>query len=389
MPSQTAQKPRVVLIGGGHTHALVLKEWGLNPTPDIELTVINPSPHAAYSGMLPGFIAGHYTREDMELDIEALAHFAGARCIIGSAIGFDLDESLIHLDSGDTLAFDYASVDIGITSDLPTIDGFDVNGICAKPLGPFAQSWQQFLQNVDAGNTPPQAAIIGGGVAGVEVALAIAHALRGHANAQVSLIDRSKILTEMSRHSRNIALKALQKYGINTLPHTAVSRVAPDEVTLSTQTHPSTLLASHFTVSTAGAHAYGWPAHSTGTSKGLETTHLETQNGFICVDTYLRSSDPRVFAVGDCAHMTKNPRPKAGVYAVRQAPVLFENLRHAAAGHASNLHAYTPQKRYLKLMSLGERRAIADKTGIQISGRLIWRWKDWIDRSFMHKFKDL
>jgi selenide,water dikinase len=105
----------IVLIGGGHTHALVLKRWGMQPLPGARLTVINPGPTAPYTGMLPGHIAGHYTREALEIDLVRLARHAGARLILGKAVALDRAAQRIHVPGRAPIGYDIASLDIGIT----------------------------------------------------------------------------------------------------------------------------------------------------------------------------------------------------------------------------------------------------------------------------------
>ena len=111
----------IVLIGGGHTHALVLRKWGMDPLPGVRLTVIDPNPTAPYSGMLPGHIAGHYSQAELELDLVRLARFAGARLVIGRAEGLDLARQTVRISGRPPIAYDLASVDIGITSNLPEL----------------------------------------------------------------------------------------------------------------------------------------------------------------------------------------------------------------------------------------------------------------------------
>jgi selenide,water dikinase len=114
---------------------------------------------------------------------------------------------------------------------------------------------------------------------------------------------------------------------------------------------------------------------------------LATQDGFLTVTDRLQTSDPRLFAVGDCAHLAYDPRPKAGVYAVRQAPVLAHNLRAALAG--GPMKRYRPQKDYLKLISMGGKTALGDRFGLAFTGGWVWAWKDRIDRKFMSQFDEL
>ncbi|MEO0831236.1 MAG: FAD-dependent oxidoreductase, partial [Pseudomonadota bacterium] len=163
----------LVLIGGGHTHALVLKRWGMSPVPGVRLTVINPAPTAPYTGMLPGFVAGHYTRDALEIDLVKLARFAGARLIFGYADGIDLSAKRIHITDRGEIAYDIASIDVGITTAMPDLPGFAEYGVPAKPLGVFADRWSAYL----GASGKAQIAVIGAGVGGAELAMAMSHAL--------------------------------------------------------------------------------------------------------------------------------------------------------------------------------------------------------------------
>jgi selenide,water dikinase len=135
----------LVLIGGGHAHALVLRAWGMNPLPGVRLTVINPGPVAPYTGMLPGHIAGHYPRDAMMIDLVRLARFAGARVVLDRAVGIDLANRQVQLLSRPAMRYDVASIDIGITSDLAALPGFFDHATAAKPLGDYAARWEAFV----------------------------------------------------------------------------------------------------------------------------------------------------------------------------------------------------------------------------------------------------
>ena len=176
MDSELPLGAEVVLVGGGHAHALLLTRWGMNPVPGVRLTVVNPAPSAPYTGMLPGYIAGHYGRDDLEIDLVRLARFAGARLVLGIVHQIDRAAKTIHIEGRPPLPYDIASIDIGISSNMPEIKGFSEHGVAAKPLGPYALRWLDFLA------APGPVGVIGGGVAGVELALAMAHRLvrEGH-----------------------------------------------------------------------------------------------------------------------------------------------------------------------------------------------------------------
>jgi selenide,water dikinase len=302
----------LVLIGGGHTHALVLRKWGMTPLPGVRVTVINPGPTAPYSGMLPGFVAGHYTRDELDIDLVRLARFAGVRLINGYATGIDRAARTIAVEGRPPVAYDVAAVDVGITSTMPELQGFSAHAVPAKPLGSFASRWDAFRA---AAGQNPEIVIVGGGVAGAE--LAMAHALR-QTDPTVKLIDRSRVLTALGYKARQKMLAALNDAGIEIIEDAEVSEVFPEGIVLT----DGRTIRSDFTTGAAGAKPHDW----------IAKTGLELQDGFITVDAHLQSSDSAIFAVGDCAYLSHDPRPKAGVYAVREAPVLFDNLRAVLTG---------------------------------------------------------
>ncbi|MES0861929.1 selenide, water dikinase SelD [Ruegeria sp. SCPT10] len=360
----------LVLIGGGHTHALLLRKWGMSPLPGARVTVINPGPTAPYSGMLPGFVAGHYARSELDIDLVKLARFADARIVLGSVDAIDTDQRLIHIPGRIPVAFDVASVNVGITSDMPGLPGFADYAVPAKPLGPFASRWAAYLDK----SGPAAVAVIGGGVAGVELAMAMAHALKTRQRpARVTLIDNAMALSAIGPKAAATIRRAMDDLGVEVLEQIAIKEITADYVTL----QDGRQIEADFVTGAAGARPYEW----------ITRTGLDLQDGFIRVNAHLQSSDPAVFAAGDCAHLTENPRPKAGVFAVREAPVLFNNLR-AALG-AGKVKRYVPQKDYLKLISLGGKSALGERLGTSFSGALMWRWKNHIDQTFMNKFREL
>ena len=354
----------LVLLGGGHTHALVLRKWAMNPLAGAQVTLVNPDAKAPYTGMLPGYIAGHYKRRDLDIDLVRLARQAGARLIIDRAIGIDPVAKRVRLAQRPDIIYDTLSIDIGITS--RTFDGFDLPGpvIPAKPLSNFASAWAKFLETANEETAAPQIAVIGAGIAGVELALAMAYRLKlqGIAAAVCLLEADEHPLREIDRRTRGRLLTSLDKAGIELRTNTTVRDLAPD---------------TSFIVSAAGAEPHAW----------LAETGLSLSDGYVNVDSTLQSMNtPDVFAVGDCAHMPFAPRPKAGVFAVRQASTLSYNLR--ANLMDTEPISYSPQKDYLKLISVGRKSAISAKWGISVSGSWVWRWKDRIDRAFMAQFSE-
>ncbi len=366
----------LVLIGGGHTHALVARMWGMKPVEGVRLTLINPHPTAPYSGMLPGYIAGHYSRESLEIDLVKLARFAGARLVLGHAEMIDPAAGLVRVSGGREIAWDVASIDIGIHAQMPEIEGFSEHGTGAKPLDLYAERWEDFRARALAGKVAAEVAVIGGGIAGAELALAMAYALRAAGiSAKVSLIEAGPVIASANPGARKALHRAMDGLGVQVLVNATPVRIDSDAVHLA----DGRVVASSFTLGAAGARAHGWLARA---------PLPVTRDGFVKVGPDLQVEGHRnLFAAGDCAHMSHAPRPKAGVFAVRAAPVLYRNLGAAVTG--AKMRRFNPQKYYLKLISLGGKNAIVEKWGRAVAGPALWRWKNRIDLKFMEKFHSL
>ncbi|MEM9129134.1 MAG: FAD-dependent oxidoreductase [Pseudomonadota bacterium] len=364
-----SQDPKsLVFIGCGHTHSLVLLSLRQNLADNVSVTVIEPSHKAVYSGMLPGFVAGHYQREDLDILVENLTKPLRAQHVAQRAVGLDPAARRVLLEDGSSLEYDVASLDVGITSDMPKLPGFKEFGVPAKPLAAFSKAWQSSL----AAPEDAQIAVIGAGVAGAELAMAMAFALQDIGKqGLVHLIDRGRALNVLKDGPRRRVLNAISKLGIELHENCKIKVLSAEGVAIA----GAPLLLANFIVGAAGATPHDFMTH----------TNLTTRGGFVDVNAYLQTSSDRVFATGDCAYFEPSPLPKAGVYAVRQAPTLAHNVLARLEGRA--MKAYTPQSDYLKLISLGGRTAVGEKLGFVWSGPLAWWLKDRIDTRFMERFK--
>ena len=363
----------LVLIGGGHAHALVLKAWGMNPLPGARLTLINPGPTAPYTGMLPGYIAGHYRRDELEIDLVRLCRHAGARLIMDSSLDIDQSRHEIILGSRGPVGYDIASINVGITAGL-NVPGFSTYGISAKPLNAYADRWNIFKSQVVKGYTTPDVVVIGGGVAGCELAMAMAYALQAKGiSPRVTVIELGSQISGVGSKVQHQILMAMANLGIVIKTGLKVVGVTENQVLL--DGHQP--IAATLCVGAAGGVAQDW----------ITQTNLPQKDGFIKVSSDLGVvGDDALFAVGDCALMANGLLPKAGVFAVRAAPILHHNMRATLTGRKRN--HWKPQKKYLKLISVGEKSAIAEKMGVAIAGRLMWLWKNKIDRAFMKRLRD-
>jgi selenide,water dikinase len=366
---------RLLLIGGGHSHVEVIRRWGLAPEPDVAVTLISPDRHTPYSGMLPGYIAGHYSHADCHIDLDAVCAQAGVTRIGASVGAVDFAARIARCSHAPDQPFDVLSIDTGSTPVLAPIPGAERHGIAVKPVAQFLDLWAQLREAAGTAPRPLQVVVVGAGAAGVEVVLAMQHRIAGDGGrATFTLIgDGPTILGVHPRGVQQRFMAILQHQGISVRLDTAVERVAAGSLLL----RGGERLAFDEVIWVTGAAAPAWPRAS-----GLQTDAA----GFIAVDTHLQSlSHPGVFAAGDIASMQDTPRPKSGVYAVRQGPPLTENLRRALRGEP--LVEYHPQARALALISAGDRYAVASYGPFALSGAWVWRWKDRIDSAFMQRYR--
>ena len=374
----------IVLVGGGHSHVGVLKRFGMRPLPGVRLTVICRDTHTPYSGMLPGYIAGHYSYDEVHIDLSRLARFAGARLFRDEALGLDRGAGKVLCRDRPPVPYDTLSINIGSTPQMNNVAGAAEHAVPVKPINDFNQRWQLLLERVrkHAGGT--RIAVVGAGAGGVELTLAMQYRLRKELRASgrnpdelsFHLLTRDAvILPTLNASVRRAFERVLAKRGVRLHCNAEVNQVSP--ACLHTAGGE-----------TVDADEIVWVTRAGGAPWLRETGLALDADGFIQVtDTLQTLTDPKVFAAGDIASMVNHPREKAGVFAVRQALPLAENLRRAVEGRT--LKPYHPQSKWLALISTGDRYAVASRGALGFQGGWVWRWKDWIDRRFMLKFNRL
>lgn len=371
-------KTDLVLVGGGHAHALALRMLAMKALPlGARITLVSPASHTPYSGMLPGMVAGHYRFEDTHIDLARLCQWAGVRFITDEVIGFNPQKRVVHFANRPDLPYDIVSLDIGSQPDLDSVPGARAHAIPVKPVSNLWERWLAFTQSGTP--TSQNIAVVGAGAGGVEMTLAMAQKLKGH-KVQISLVaGGQQILPGYRASTRKAACAALRRFGVTVICGRRVARVSSEALIFE---DGDTLASDSIFWCTAAA-----PAH------WVSGSALATDaRGFLLVNDALQSIDnPYVFATGDIASQKNHPRPKAGVYAVRQAPVLAQNLFSmlCAPDQSPPLRQHQPQKRFLSLLSLGERIATGERGVFHATGPWVWRWKDHIDRKFMRLFSEL
>jgi selenide,water dikinase len=366
----------LVLVGGGHAHVHVLKSFGMRPVAGVRVTLIARDVETPYSGMLPGWVAGHYNFDECHIYLGRLARFAGARLIHDELVGIDLYGHQVLCRAHPPIRWDFLSLDIGSAPRADDVPGAAEHTVAVKPIADFAARWEALLAR--ARHLPRlRLAVVGGGAGGVELALSaqcrLARVCDG--SVEVTLVTRDRLLPSHNRRVRLIFERILAEHGIAVVADDGVIRVEPGSLVCADGRRIE--FDEALWVTAAGAAP--WLADT-----GLPLTAA----GFVVVDECLRSpADRRIFAAGDVATMTAHPREKAGVYAVRQGPLLAVNLRRVLAGKPPR--RAVPQKRGLALIGTGDKRAVASRGPFAAEGASLWRLKDWIDRRWMRRYRDL
>ena len=366
----------LVLVGGGHAHVHVLKRFGMRPVLGVRVTLIARDVETPYSGMLPGFVAGHYRYDECHIDLLRLARFAGARLIHDAAVGLDRTRREVLCGDHPPIRYDIVSLDIGSTPQRNTVPGAVEHTVPVKPIDRFATRWQSLLDRAQALGRL-RLAVVGGGAGGVELALAAQHRLAGLLGTppEVTLVTRDTLLPSHNPRVRAKIARIFGERGIGTVAGNPVERVEPGRLVLA----GGTAIVFDEALWVTEAAAAPW----------LPDTGLALDSGgFVEIDEYLRSpSDPLVFAAGDVATMRGHPRDKSGVYAVRAGPKLAENLRRALAGLPPR--RAVPQRRALALIGTGDGHAIASRGRFAAEGAWLWRLKQGIDRRWMRGYTEL
>ena len=371
----------IVLVGGGHAHVQVMTAFARAPTLGLRLTLVSDRAATPYSGMLPGHIAGLYARDDIHIDLVRLARATDVRLILTPAAGLDRAARTVLFADRPPLPYDLVSFDVGVTPDLTTIAGAAEHGLAVKPIAGLLDRLEALLAAVRAPDGPRRLTVVGAGAAGVELAIALRLRLdreanragRDPADVAVALVGAGELAPALNAGARRRVAAALRRAGVAFHADFRVMAVEPGAVIAA----DGRRLPGDAALFATAARAPGWLA-----ATGLPCA----PDGSLFTDASLRvMGESAVFAVGDCALNVDAPRPKAGVFAVRQGPVLAENLRRAALG--GPLRPWRAQKNFLTLLLSGDRTAIAARGGrFSAEGALVWRWKDHIDRAFMTRF---
>ncbi len=363
----------IVLVGGGHAHVAVLADWIRNGLPAPRAMLITPSRHLRYSGMVPGWIAGRYTRDEGTVDVAALARQARVKLVLDACVGIDPDGRSIKTQGGHAIGFEIASIDTGGIGRAQKVLGDDPRLIDVRPIDRFVDRLEGW--RTDYADALARIVVIGGGAGGVELAFALRNLAGASPRPEVTLMTGAEgLLPDLSEPVRASVRRAMDQQGITVVEHDAGFEGGA-LIAGGRSLEPLDLA-----VAALGSGAPQWAADS-----GLATDSA----GFIAVDRHQRSlSHPHIFAVGDVAARADRDIPHSGVHAVFAGPVLAANLRAVMAG-AQPGRSYRPRWNNLYLMATGDGAAIASYGPLTAHGRWVARLKHWIDKRWIAKYAAL
>lgn len=373
----------LVLIGGGYAHLAVLKNFAMQPVEGLRLTLVTREVEVPYSGMLPGYLAGHYDHDECHIDLGPLCRAAGARLYHASVEAIDPEQQLIKIQGRPSLAYDLCSINTGSTPSVATVSGVQEHALIAKPIDQFLDKWGHLCESIRQHQGAYRLVIVGAGAGGVELALSAQYGIQRlieseqltQVRLQCSIVTQGKeILASYTKAVRARFIRLLAARGVDVITATKVTSINDTHVSF----EQGKTIAADKVIYVTHAQAPDWPKAS-----GLAVD----EQGFIRANRYLQSiSHSNIFVAGDIAALP-DKRPKSGVFAVRHGKVLARNLINAA--HAQPLQKYRPQRNMLSIIGTGDDNAIAAYHGWTVQGHWLWRIKCKIDQDFIAKYNQI
>ena len=364
----TETAKHMLLVGGGHAHVAVLADWIANGLPCERASLLTPYRHLRYSGMVPGWIAGQYSRDQGTVDVAQLARSAGVQLLLGPCTGIDPEAGWVKTGGGQVLEYDVVSFDTGGVGRAKQILGTDKRLLDIRPI-------DRFVERLEGHRDAERIAIVGGGAGGVEIAFALANRAGVQRAPQVTLVAGTDgLLPNLSAAVRRKVAKELTKQGITVIGEDARLE-GGNLVTASGSLEPQDLI-----IAALGSGAPEWPG-----AGGLAVDAA----GFIAVDQHQRSiSHANVFAVGDVAARQDREVAHSGVHAVMAGPVLAQNLRSVLSGRPLRA-VYRPRKASLYLLNTGNGGAILSYGPLAAQGRWVAKLKAGIDNRWISQYASL
>jgi selenide,water dikinase len=374
--------PHLLLAGCGHSHLFVLEALAKGEFPPVRVTLVSPAEEYFYSGMESGVTAGQYQAEQARFRPPLLADAAGAEWICAAVARVDADENRALLDNGLEIEYDLLSLNVGARLQGDDLPGVSTHACPVKPVrdavGLGETAMAAVRRSSEAG--PARIVIVGGGAAGVETALCLSARLRRYFEPEryeiVVVHGGEMVLAEHPEPVRRRLSGLLRDRRINVCLGVRAHEVDDARVLVERGAEiPYDVLV--------------WATGPRAPALFRESGLAVDEKGYLRVQTTLQAERfPAIFAAGDCVSLSGFPEtPKAGVYAVREGPVLTRNLARALRGQS--LETYEPQENWLSLLNTGDGHALMSYRGYAAKGRALWWLKDAIDRRFMRRFQKM
>ena len=350
-----SSRKHLVLVGAGRANLHVLKGLARQGSGDMNVTLVAPQPYYIDPAMLPGYVAGDYALDEVRIALDPLVEASGVTYVAAHVHSLDATGRRIQLTSGDALPYDVLSVDAEPTLEREAVEhampGARRNALFVHPYEAFVQLWPQ-LQAL-AQECALQVAVIGGDLAAVELAMAVAQALNSPHGSRVSLIaGDTPLLADQPAGLQRRVLSRLKAMHITVLQDRCVGL---DGHAIQLASGATLLCDAPLLALIAGTPAWL-------TQAGLQADEA----GELVVNERLQSESHRqVFVVPPHAP------PETG-------PVLEANLRTAMGGGNFKKAPVGPVR--LRTVSCGDGHAIAAWGFLAIEGREVWNWKDRRDR---------
>lgn len=363
---------RLVFAGAGHAHLPVLARLERFARAGVSVTVISPRSFW-YSGMGPGLLSGQYEAEDASVDVRAMTESAAGSFLEDRVAAIDADRRIVTTEGGERVPYDALSLNVGSEVAMPPGCAGSDRVFPVKPVSRLLELRHRILR-CEPGRSL-RILVAGGGAAGCEAAAnALALCRRRGRKAAIRLVTGdARLLAGMPEGAGRRMADWCRGNGVAVETGRRVSgiegedvlfedgrREAADFVLLATGVHPPPLL--------------------------KRSSPAADAEGALRVDDRLQSvSHPGVFGAGDCIRFESMPLPRAGVYAVRQAPVLFDNLLAALLG--GDLRVFRPQEKHLLILNLGDGTGLMTRGNFVASGRAAFRLKELLDRRFLRNIR--
>lgn len=357
---------KLLLVGAGHAHLYILKQLQRSQLPDVDVTLLNPFEHQYISEMFSWYAEGLYELDDIRIDISRLVDGAGIPWVQEAAVSIDPDQKVVLTDEGKVLAYDAVSFDIGSLTAETGLTGVLEHAETIRPNARFPNAIDRMRQS-------KRAVIVGGGVAGAEMALSLQTWRNQNGKGSLTLTSEGGLLEhEVPQAAGKVETLARQK-GVSFHLHDGVEAVMPNQI----------VTASNRKISFDGLLWLTGPrAHHLFAGSVLPIDG----EGYLSVEETLQVKRyPSVFGSGECVSINGySHRVIAGIDKIKQAAILWGNLK-GFFGEGDG-HLYKPQPPSLSVLSTGGRRGLMLYKGKVFYGKWPWLFKRRMDRQLMRSY---